>query len=49
MIGELAKQRKEEYGKLLVEISNKEESISLLKQQDHNLMLEIIELQQMLI
>ena len=45
MIGRLAKQRKEEYENLLAEIRNKEESISLLKQQDHNLMLKIIELQ----
>ena len=45
MIGRLAKQRKEGYENLLAEIRNKEESISLLKQQDHNLMLKIIELQ----
>ena len=45
MIGRLAKQRKKEYENLLAEIRNKEESISLLKQQDHNLMLKIIELQ----
>ena len=31
--------------RILAEIRNKEESISLLKQQDHNLMLKIIELQ----